>query len=60
MPEENGKELSMSPPQMAIDSNQDVHLPTVDTAEGRRIYIGNLTYATTEEELATFFKGYIV
>ena len=29
-------------------------------AEGRRLYIGNLAYATTEGELQTFFKGYQV
>ena len=29
-------------------------------AEGRRLYIGNLAYATTEEELKEFFKGYLV
>lgn len=29
-------------------------------AEGRRLYIGNLAYATSEEELTTFFKGYLV
>ncbi|TQS37601.1 hypothetical protein Golomagni_01919 [Golovinomyces magnicellulatus] len=27
-------------------------------AEGRRLYIGNLAYATTEGELQDFFKGY--
>ena len=27
-------------------------------AEGRRLYIGNLAYATTEGELTTFFSGY--
>lgn len=26
--------------------------------EGRRLYIGNLAYATTEEELKEFFKSY--
>lgn len=26
--------------------------------EGRRLYIGNLAYATTEEELKEFFKEY--
>jgi RNA recognition motif-containing protein len=26
--------------------------------EGRRLYIGNLAYATTEGELKEFFKGY--
>jgi len=29
-------------------------------AEGRRLYIGNLAYATTEGELTTFFAGYDV
>lgn len=29
-------------------------------AEGRRLYIGNLAYATTEEELTAFFKGYLM
>lgn len=29
-------------------------------AEGRRLYIGNLAYATTEGELTTFFKDYQV
>ena len=27
-------------------------------AEGRRLYIGNLAYATTEAELKDFFSGY--
>lgn len=29
-------------------------------AEGRRLYIGNLAYATTEGDLKTFFDGYSV
>jgi RNA recognition motif-containing protein len=29
-------------------------------AEGRRLYIGNLAYATTEGELTEFFKGYLM
>ena len=29
-------------------------------AEGRRLYIGNLAYATTEGELKEFFKSYLV
>ncbi|KAJ5223524.1 hypothetical protein N7468_008066 [Penicillium chermesinum] len=28
--------------------------------EGRRLYIGNLAYATTEEELKEFFKSYTI
>lgn len=27
-------------------------------AEGRRLYIGNLAYATTEEDLRDFFVGF--
>jgi hypothetical protein len=29
-------------------------------AEGRRLYIGNLAYATTEGELTSFFNGYLM
>jgi RNA recognition motif-containing protein len=29
-------------------------------AEGRRLYIGNLAYATTEGELKEFFQDYLV
>lgn len=40
------------------DENKDaVH---ASAAEGRRLYIGNLAYATTEGELKEFFKGYLV
>ncbi|RYP54648.1 hypothetical protein DL768_000584 [Monosporascus sp. mg162] len=40
------------------DDNKDaVH---ASAAEGRRLYIGNLAYATTEGELKEFFKGYLV
>lgn len=35
--------------------------PTLASAEeGRRLYIGNLAYATTEGELLTFFDGYLI
>jgi RNA recognition motif-containing protein len=30
----------------------------LSAAEGRRLYIGNLAYATTEEGLKEFFKGF--
>ncbi|KAH7136472.1 RNP domain protein [Dactylonectria macrodidyma] len=33
---------------------------SASAAEGRRLYIGNLAYATTEEELKAFFKSYLV
>ncbi|KAI0525765.1 hypothetical protein F5B22DRAFT_587653 [Xylaria bambusicola] len=40
------------------DENKDaVH---ASAAEGRRLYIGNLAYATSEGELKDFFKGYLV
>lgn len=31
---------------------------TASAAEGRRLYIGNLAYATTEENLREFFTGF--
>ncbi|KAF3916993.1 hypothetical protein ABW21_db0202304 [Orbilia brochopaga] len=31
---------------------------TLAATEGRRLYIGNLAYTTTEEQLKEFFKGY--
>jgi len=31
-----------------------------DEIPGRRLYIGNLAYATTEGELKDFFKDYLV
>ncbi|EPE06907.1 rnp domain protein [Ophiostoma piceae UAMH 11346] len=40
------------------DDKADAFLASA--AEGRRLYIGNLAYATTEEELKEFFKGYLV
>lgn len=33
---------------------------TASADEGRRLYIGNLAYATTEGELEEFFKGFNV
>lgn len=35
---------------------EDAHAQSA--AEGRRLYIGNLAYATTEEDLKKFFEGY--
>ncbi|KAL9111130.1 MAG: hypothetical protein Q9227_004393 [Pyrenula ochraceoflavens] len=48
---------------MASASLNDTNTATDDkvaasAAEGRRLYIGNLAYATTEGELKTFFNGY--
>lgn len=42
----------------ANNNNNDAVLASA--AEGRRLYIGNLAYATTEGELKEFFKGYLV
>jgi len=42
----------------AAAANNDAVLASA--AEGRRLYIGNLAYATTEGELKDFFKGYLV
>ena len=45
----------------AVDAsavNNDAVLASA--AEGRRLYIGNLAYATTEAELKQFFSGYDV
>jgi len=39
-------------------ANQDAVLASA--SEGRRLYIGNLAYATTEAELTQFFSGYDV
>lgn len=33
---------------------------SASAAEGRRLYIGNLAYPTTEGELKEFFKNYLV
>ncbi|KAJ5737515.1 Nucleotide-binding alpha-beta plait [Penicillium malachiteum] len=39
-------------------ASQDAATASAD--EGRRLYIGNLAYATTEEELREFFKEYTI
>jgi RNA recognition motif-containing protein len=39
-------------------SSQPTDAAAASADEGRRLYIGNLAYATTEEELKDFFKGY--
>jgi len=45
-----------------IDKADDKHADAVlaSAAEGRRLYIGNLAYATKEGELKDFFKNYLV
>jgi len=44
----------------AEDKNAANEAVLASAAEGRRLYIGNLAYATTEGELKDFFKGYLV
>jgi len=39
-------------------ATQAADAAAVSADEGRRLYIGNLAYATTEEELKEFFKSY--
>ncbi|KAF2400861.1 RNA-binding domain-containing protein [Trichodelitschia bisporula] len=44
-----------------IEQPNGNHAETIaSAAEGRRLYIGNLAYATTEEELKEFFTSYLV
>lgn len=40
----------------ATSAQNDAAMVSAD--EGRRLYIGNLAYATTEGELKEFFSGY--
>jgi RNA recognition motif-containing protein len=44
----------------AADKSATNDAVLASAAEGRRLYIGNLAYATTEGELKDFFKGYLV
>jgi RNA recognition motif-containing protein len=41
-------------------NNQQIDAVNAIVAEGRRLYIGNLAYATTEGDLNEFFKGFLV
>jgi hypothetical protein len=45
--------------QAAPDAAQNEAVIAV-VEEGRRLYIGNLAYATTEGDLNEFFQGYLV
>jgi RNA recognition motif-containing protein len=38
------------------EAENDAH--AASAAEGRRLYIGNLAFSTTEENLREFFTGY--
>ena len=39
-----------------VNGNANENAVPTSAAEGRRLYVGNLAYATTEEELKDFFK----
>lgn len=41
-------------------TNAQIDAVNAIVAEGRRLYIGNLAYATTEGDLNEFFKGFLV
>ncbi|KAF3187610.1 hypothetical protein TWF788_001831 [Orbilia oligospora] len=43
-----------------LNIKEDNSASTVAAAEGRRLYIGNLAYTTTEDQLKDFFKGYSI
>lgn len=42
------------------DAAHQTDAVAASAAEGRRLYIGNLAYATKEGELKDFFKDYLV
>ena len=44
----------------AEGTNAQIDAVNAIVAEGRRLYIGNLAYATTEGDLNEFFKGFLV
>jgi hypothetical protein len=54
----NDKPADSSADKTANAAHSDAVLASA--AEGRRLYIGNLAYATTEGELQSFFKGYLM
>ena len=41
-------------------NNAQIDAVNAIVAEGRRLYIGNLAYATAEGDLNEFFKGFLV
>lgn len=51
---------SISDKPAATDKSAQNDAVLASAAEGRRLYIGNLAYATTEGELQAFFKGYLM
>ncbi|EKD16769.1 uncharacterized protein L3040_006270 [Drepanopeziza brunnea f. sp. 'multigermtubi'] len=47
-------------PTTGADKSASPDAVLASAAEGRRLYIGNLAYATTEGELQAFFSGYLI
>ena len=45
---------------MKDDSFCDVSEDSKSSNEGRRLFLGNLAYATTEEDLRAFFDGFVM
>ncbi|CAG7967160.1 unnamed protein product [Penicillium salamii] len=52
--------LSDKPEINGVTPSQAANAAAASADEGRRLYIGNLAYATTEEELKEFFKSYTI
>jgi RNA recognition motif-containing protein len=50
--------LTDKPETNGVTPTQATDAAAASADEGRRLYIGNLAYATTEEELKEFFKSY--
>ncbi|CAG8123481.1 unnamed protein product [Penicillium olsonii] len=52
--------ISDKPETNGVTPSQAANAAAASADEGRRLYIGNLAYATTEEELKEFFKSYTI
>jgi RNA recognition motif-containing protein len=53
------KNTSISPKNDFKNDSADVDAAhAASAAEGRRLYIGNLAYSTTDEQLREFFTGF--
>lgn len=50
--------INEAPNGTAPEAAQATDAAAASADEGRRLYIGNLAYATTEGELKEFFKNY--
>lgn len=54
----NGTAPAQEQQQQQQQQQQATDAAAASADEGRRLYIGNLAYATTEGELKEFFKNY--